>query len=58
MRETESRWLADVSEVPIASDESLKRQLITPDGRGEKMKTAALEELLRRAREEGTQAKQ
>lgn len=44
----ESKWITDVAEIPDATDESLKRSLITLDGRGEKIKQAALNELLER----------
>ena len=54
MKDSETKWLTDVSEIPTANEASLKRSLITCDGRGEKLKEAALEELLRRAREEGS----
>ena len=45
----ESKWITDEAEIPGAADESLKRSLITLDGRGEKIKQAALNELLKRA---------
>lgn len=44
-------WLISILEVAKASDESLRLSLITCDGRGKKLKEAALDELLRRARE-------
>jgi hypothetical protein len=49
----ETKWITDVSEIPAASDESLKMSLLTIDGRGRALKTVALEELLKRAREVG-----
>jgi hypothetical protein len=43
-------WLSstDLDVVASATDESLRRALITCDGAGEKLKTAALDELIRR----------
>ena len=49
----ETKWISEIAEVPTASDESLKMSLLTIDGRGRALKTAALEELLKRAREFG-----
>lgn len=46
----EPRWITDSAEVPTASSESLRRSLLTSDGRGEAVKGPALDELLRRER--------
>ena len=43
-------WLTSYVELPTATEESLKRSLLTPDGRGVQFKEACLNELLRRAR--------
>ena len=51
----EPKWITDVSEVPDASDESLKNSLITCDARGPRLKRFALQELLQRAKEAGRQ---
>lgn len=45
----EAPWLTDRSEIPTASIESLKRSLLTSDGRGSAFKATCLEELIRRA---------
>ena len=49
----ESKWLTDIAEIPGAADESLKRSIVTLDGRGQKFQQAALDELLRRTFEKG-----
>ena len=46
----ESIWITDVSQITTANVASLRRSLLTPDARGVKIKTAALDELLKRAR--------
>ena len=50
--ETETTWLTNVSQVPNVNDASLKRALISLDGCGQRIKTEALEELLRRTKQE------
>jgi polyhydroxyalkanoate synthesis regulator phasin len=53
---TNTTWLTDISQVPNVNDESLKRALISLDGCGQKIKTAALEELLKRIKERSDKA--
>ena len=52
----ETTWLTDISQVPNVNNESLKRALISLDGCGQKIKTAALEELLKRIKERSDKA--
>jgi len=47
--------LSDSSQVATATDDTLRRALVTCDGCGQKMKVLALEELLRRSEEIGYQ---
>lgn len=49
----EVEWINEVSQVYSADDDSLKNALLTCDGRGKDVKTAALEELIRRSWERG-----
>ena len=42
------KWITDVKQIKTASDESLRRSLITSDGAGKEIKLAALEELINR----------
>ena len=49
----ETIWITELEQIPAANDESLKRSLITLDGRGEVLKKAALEELLTRVYKRG-----
>ena len=44
-----------VNQIPGASDESLIRCLLTPDGKGESIKTAALTALIDRAKREAVE---
>ena len=46
--EMETKWITDISEIPAATEDSLKMSLLTVDGRGRALKTAALDELLKR----------
>jgi len=46
-----SVWLTSFEEVSSATESSLRRSLITSDGRGTKLKEACLNELLRRNHE-------
>jgi hypothetical protein len=48
-----SIWITDLKEISEANNESLRRSLITLDGRGEEIKAAALDELIERAYKEG-----
>ena len=43
--------ISNETEIPKASEESLRRMLLTPDGRGAKLKEKCLEELLDRVLE-------
>jgi len=52
----ETTWLTDISQVPNVNNESLKRALISLNGCGQKIKTAALEELLKRIKERSDKA--
>lgn len=45
-------WLTSIDEVDTASNESLRRALLTPDGRGKELKAAALHRLCERAARE------
>lgn len=56
MNKEDSIWITDVKEIPTANDASLKRSLITLDGRGEEIKSAALDELIRRVYQRGVDA--
>lgn len=49
----ETIWITDESQIKDVSDASLKRSLITPDGRGIRIKKAALDELIKRTFDEG-----
>ena len=53
MTKENSIWITDLKEIPEANNESLRRSLITLDGRGEEIKEAALDELLLRTYQEG-----
>lgn len=46
--EDKVKWIVSETEVPSASDESLRRSLLTTDGAGARVKRAALDELLSR----------
>ena len=48
MNEETSIWITDLSQIPTANIASLRRSLITLDGRGQTIKEAALNELLDR----------
>ena len=41
-------WIKEIGEISTASEKSLRASLITPDGRGCKLKEHALDELLKR----------
>jgi len=45
MSNEEAVWLTDIDQIPTASNDSLRKSLITLDGRGEALKKAALKEL-------------
>lgn len=47
-------WITSVDQVPTASPEALRRTLLTCDGAGTAVKTAALDELLARAGDHAT----
>ena len=44
----EAKWITSFDEIATASNASLRRALVTCDGRGVKLKEAALDELIRR----------
>jgi len=48
-------WLTSTDQVPQASDDALRRSLLTCDGRGVNLKKSALDELLKRAQREAGQ---
>ena len=48
-----SIWIISLNDIPTASDASLRRSLVTLDGRGPVVKAAALDELIRRSKENG-----
>jgi hypothetical protein len=43
-------WLTKTEQIPEASDEDLRRAILTNDGQGEIFKQIVLEELLKRER--------
>lgn len=47
-----SVWLTRLVDLPDATESSLRRSLLTPDGRGVQFKEACLNELLERERTE------
>lgn len=51
MKNEDTTWLTDVSQVPNVNDASLMRALLSIDGCGKKIKTEALNELLKRRTE-------
>ena len=46
--EDKIKWITHVDQVPTASEDSLRRSLVTSDGSGTKIKQAALDELIKR----------
>lgn len=51
--ENGSSWITSVDQIVDASDASLRRSLVTLDGRGMVIKERAIQELLRREYERG-----
>ena len=43
-------WLSNINSIPTATDDSLRRSLLTPDGRGSHFKELCLNEMLKRAK--------